>query len=64
MHNGVFQSLEDIIDFYDSGGGSVAGKSPLIQPLGLTPSEKRDLLAFLHALTGDLPVVTPIVLPR
>jgi len=64
MHNGVFQSLEDIIDFYDKGGGSVAGKSPLIQPLGLTPSEKRDLLAFLHALTGDLPVVTPVALPR
>ena len=64
MHNGVFQSLQDIIDFYDKGGGSVAGKSPLIQPLGLTPSEKRDLLAFLHALTGDLPVVTPVALPR
>jgi cytochrome c peroxidase len=59
MHNGAFQSLQDIIDFYDKGGGAAAGKSPLIQPLGLTPSEKRDLLAFLQALTGDLPAVTP-----
>jgi cytochrome c peroxidase len=59
MHNGAFQSLRDIIDFYDKGGGAVAGKSPLIQPLGLTPSEKGDLLAFLQALTGDLPDVTP-----
>jgi cytochrome c peroxidase len=36
MHNGVFQSLEEIIDFYDRGGGAVPGKSPLIHPLGLT----------------------------
>ena len=59
MHNGAFQSLDDIIDFYDKGGGAVAGKSPLIQPLGLTPREKRDLLAFLQALTGELAAATP-----
>jgi cytochrome c peroxidase len=54
MHNGAFQSLEDIIDFYDGGGGDVAGKSPLLQPLALTTQEKRDLLAFLQALTGEV----------
>jgi cytochrome c peroxidase len=59
MHNGVFLSLEEVIDFYDVGGGAVAGKSPLIQSLGLTAQEKRDLLAFLQALTGELPTVTP-----
>ncbi len=59
MHNGVFHSLEEVIDFYDAGGGAVAGKSPLIQPLGLTAQEKRDLLAFLEALTGELPTVSP-----
>jgi cytochrome c peroxidase len=59
MHNGVFQSLEEIIDFYDRGGGAVSGKSPLIHPLGLTAQEKRDLLAFLKALTGELPSLTP-----
>jgi cytochrome c peroxidase len=64
MHNGVFQSLEEIIDFYDQGGGAVPRKSPLIQPLGLTAQEKRDLLTFLHALTGELPTVTPVALPR
>jgi cytochrome c peroxidase len=63
MHNGVFHSLEEIIDFYDAGGGAVAGKSPLIQPLGLTAQEKRDLLAFLQALTGELPTVTPPEFP-
>jgi cytochrome c peroxidase len=64
MHNGVFQSLEEVIDFYDRGGGAVAGKSPLLQPLGLTAPEKRDLLAFLQALTGELPTVTAPASPR
>ena len=54
MHNGAFQSLEEIIDFYNGGGGVVAGKSPLVQPLALTAQEKRDLLAFLQALTGEV----------
>jgi cytochrome c peroxidase len=63
MHNGVFHSLGEVIDFYDAGRGAVAGKSPLIQPLGLTAQEKRDLLAFLHALTGELPTMTPPDLP-
>jgi cytochrome c peroxidase len=30
IHNGVFHSLEEIIDFYDAGGGPVAGKSALV----------------------------------
>jgi cytochrome c peroxidase len=63
MHNGLFHSLEEVIDFYDAGGGAVAGKSPLIQPLGLTAQEKRELLAFLQALTGELPTVTPPEFP-
>jgi cytochrome c peroxidase len=64
MHNGVFHSLEEVIDFYDAGGGTVVGKSPLLQPLGLTDQEKRDLLAFLEALTGELPTITRPELTR
>jgi len=64
MHNGVFQSIEEVIDFYDGGGGTVAGKAPLLQALSLTAQEKRDLLTFILALTGELPVVTPPELPR
>jgi cytochrome c peroxidase len=63
MHNGAFQTLDDILDFYDQGGGISPRKSPLIQPLGLTAQEKRDLLAFLQALTGEVPVVLPANLP-
>ena len=64
MHNGAFQSLEEIIDFYNRGGGAVAGKSPLIQPLALTAQEKRDLLAFLQALTGEIKPLPSMTAPR
>ena len=53
MHNGVFETLEEVIDFYDEGGGDDQNKSPLIQPLGLTDDEKFDLLEFLESLSGD-----------
>jgi cytochrome c peroxidase len=64
MHNGVFQSLEEVIDFYDGGGGAGAGTSPRLQALGLTAQEKSNLLDFLFALTGELPTVTPPDLSR
>jgi cytochrome c peroxidase len=64
MHNGIFQALEDILDFYDGGGGAVPGKSPLIQALGLTMQDKRDLLAFLQSLTGEISSQPSAVPPR
>jgi cytochrome c peroxidase len=64
MHNGIFQSLEDILNFYDRGGGAIPGKSPLLQPLGLTAQDKRDLLAFLQGLTGEISSLTPAASPR
>jgi cytochrome c peroxidase len=64
MHNGVFQSLQEVINFYDQGGGQVPGRSVLIQPIGLTAEEKSDLAAFLLSLTGELPTVTYPELPR
>ena len=52
MHNGAFDTLREVIDFYDRGGVPNELLSPLIRPLGLTESEKRDLESFLHSLTG------------
>jgi cytochrome c peroxidase len=52
MHDGVFKTLEEVIDFFDAGGGSNPNLSPLIKPLGLSPEEKKDLIEFLKALTG------------
>ncbi|MCL6415175.1 photosynthetic protein synthase I [Aestuariirhabdus sp. Z084] len=53
MHNGVFDSLSQVIEFYNQGGGKDPNKSPRLSPLHLTPQEKQDLQAFLHALSGD-----------
>lgn len=53
MHDGVFLTLEEVIDFLDQGGGGNPTLSPLMKRLGLTQEEKTDLLAFLEALTGE-----------
>ncbi|WP_299404942.1 cytochrome c peroxidase [uncultured Roseobacter sp.] len=53
MHNGTFATLADVVDFYDEGGGNDTAKDTRLQPLGLVPSEKADLIAFLESLSGD-----------
>ena len=49
----AFATLEDVIDFYDAGGGESENLDPLLRPLGLSDQDKADLLAFLLSLTGD-----------
>jgi cytochrome c peroxidase len=54
MHNGMIETLAEVVDFYDKGGGPGAEK---LKPLGLTPAEKKDLVAFLEALSMDQPLI-------
>jgi len=63
MHNGVFSSVEDIIEFFNKGGGDDPHKTPLLKPLNLSDDEKLALEVFLlEALKGDLTIVkTPEV---
>lgn len=61
MHNGAFRNMELVIDFYDKGGGNGIGLSVSNQtlsavPLQLTPNEKKALIAFMNALTDEVPV--------
>jgi cytochrome c peroxidase len=63
MHNGVFWELEEVIDFYDKGGGEDLNKSPLMRPLNLTEDEKEDLSAFLESLSGSEVRMEPPELP-
>lgn len=65
MHDGSVRSLDDVIELYDRGGlARRPSLSPEIKPLGLTPEETRDVIAFLQALTSaDKPVQIP-ALPR
>jgi cytochrome c peroxidase len=57
MHNGIFYTLAEVVDFYNQGGGQGPNKSPLIRPLGLGDQEKKDLVAFLEALSMDGPLL-------
>ncbi|MGJ0508644.1 MAG: cytochrome-c peroxidase [Methylocystis sp.] len=50
MHDGSLSSLEEVIDFYDVGGGPNPVLDAKIRPLNLTREEKAALLAFLRAL--------------
>jgi cytochrome c peroxidase len=52
MHDGSLATLEDVIEFYDRGGGDVPDKSMVLAPLRLAPREKRALVAFLRSLDG------------
>src|SRR4029453_833465 len=56
MHNGAFETLEEVVDFYDRGGGVGSGLTFATQTLPadslrLSTTEKRALVAFLRALT-------------
>ena len=61
MHNGLFYTLEEVVDFYDAGGKDEEGRTTLfpenmdarIKPLGLSDDEKSDLVAFLEAFSGE-----------
>ncbi len=57
MHNGVLRTLEEVVAFYDHGGGDDPNKSKLMRPLGLTDQEKKDLVAFLLSLSSDQPII-------
>ncbi len=60
MHNGVFGTVEDVIDFYDRGGGDDSSQSSLIKPLNLTQDEKFELAEFLYSLSGsEIRIQTP-----
>lgn len=64
MHSGVFDTLEEVVEFYNAGGGEGPNKTALLKPLGLNANEKADLVEFLKSLTGDAPAVTIPELPE
>ena len=54
MHDGRFQTLEEVVEHYDSGFHRIALTDPLllVRPnLDLTPADKRALVAFLKTLS-------------
>lgn len=72
MHNGAFWDLEEVVQFYNAGGGEndftdgtmAATKSPKMKPLGLSDDEVSQLVAFLEAFSGEeLKVEAPALPP-
>jgi len=59
FHDGSMRTLEDVVQFYNHGGGEIGSfsgvKDVKMVPLGLTDTDVSDLVAFLKALTGELP---------
>ena len=53
MHDGRFQTLEEVIDHYISGGHFTINVSPNVRQLKLTEADKKALIAFLHCLTDS-----------
>lgn len=64
MHNGVFDTLGEVVEFYNQGGGDDRNRSRRLRPLGLSPDEVSDLVAFLESLTGDQILVDPPPFPE
>ncbi|HHS95239.1 MAG TPA: cytochrome-c peroxidase, partial [Phaeodactylibacter sp.] len=70
MHNGLFNTLEEVIEFYDKGGGAgmglqVENQTLPAEPLQLSQQEKKDLIAFMHSLTDTTGLTdTQVLLPK
>ena len=70
MHNGVFNTLEEVIEFYDIGGGVGLGYDVPFQTMSsdslhLTATEKFQLISFLKTLTDTVGLTRlPVSLPN
>jgi cytochrome c peroxidase len=55
MHNGVFSTLEEVIEFYNKGGGTglglkVENQTLPFDKLNLSTQEKQEIIAFMKSL--------------
>jgi len=70
MHNGVFNTIDEVLEFYNSGGGAGNGLTVPNQTLNsneldLTAAEKSDIKAFLLTLNENIkPPNNAVKLPK
>lgn len=64
MHNGMYETLEEVVGHYNRGGDVEENLDPNMKPLNLTEQEVKDVVAFLESLTGDPPEITVPALPQ
>ncbi len=59
MHAGQFFTLEEVVDFYNDGGGEnqfteqYGNKTKILKPLNLSDEEKEALVIFLEEISGE-----------
>ncbi|MFN7622318.1 MAG: cytochrome-c peroxidase, partial [Acidobacteriota bacterium] len=69
MHNGIFPTLEEIVEFYNDGGGrgrgiEVISQDSKVEKLNLSAQQKADLVSFLKSLDNlEPPPVVPVAVP-
>lgn len=63
MHDGAYNTLEEVIDHYSRGGDDKSNLSPNMKAIKLTDIETQDLVEFLKTLTGDEEPIQVPVLP-
>lgn len=55
FHDGSAGTLEEVVEFYTEAAPQTH-RSPKMRPLELSEGEKRELVAFLRSLTGEIPL--------
>jgi cytochrome c peroxidase len=53
MHDGSLKTLDDVVEFYNKGGIKNKNLDERMKPLNLTERERKDLVEFLKALSGE-----------
>jgi cytochrome c peroxidase len=51
MHDGRFNTLDEVLDHYMTGGHGVENEDTNIRPFHLSPQDRAALIAFMHTLT-------------
>jgi cytochrome c peroxidase len=66
MHDGSLKTLDDVVEFYDKGGIANRNLDEKLKPLHLTVDEKRALVEFMKALSGEgwEQMTAPATLPQ
>ena len=55
MHDGQLKTLQDVVDFYAGEGNSNPFQDKEMKTIALTGQDRRDLVEFMKALSGNLP---------
>ncbi len=60
MHDGRFETLDEVVDHYAAGGHFAENLNPNVRKLHLSPQDKADLIAFLRTLTDTTTIEYPL----